>query len=74
MARSDIEERIYDGDQVPLAHKYMCEKCADLYFIFEDLGYCISLGDSMVDCLEEYHEFVFLKRDQGKVKHANETE
>ena len=59
---SDIEENIY-GDEVPLASWYMCEWCGEMYFNFYELGYCHSLGDSMRETLEEYHE---LTKQNGK--------
>jgi len=50
---NDIEERIW-GDEVQLAHQYLCEWCAEMYFNFEALGYCYRLGDSMVENLKDY--------------------
>jgi hypothetical protein len=50
-----IEERIYgEGAEVPLASWFVCEKCADIYFSLEELGFCIDLGESMQSLLEEY--------------------
>ena len=53
--RSDIEEEIC-GDEVPLADWYMCEECGGLFFNFEELGFCVYLGDNMFDLLEEYRD------------------
>lgn len=50
---SYVEECIH-GDTVPLAPKWMCERCADLYFSLDELGFCIQLGDSMLDLVKEY--------------------
>lgn len=50
---NDIERRIH-GDEVPLSNKYHCEECADIYFNLDELGYCINLGESMHDLLQEY--------------------
>jgi hypothetical protein len=47
LPKSYIEERIY-GDEVPLAAWWMCERCAGLFFAFEELGYCVTLPDNMV--------------------------
>jgi len=45
MPRTDIEERIYGDDgEVPMASKYMCEECSDLFFSLTELGYCFTLG------------------------------
>ena len=54
---SDIEYRIYgDGGEIGMASWYMCEWCSEMYFNFDELGYCHYLGDSMVETLEEYKE------------------
>ena len=56
---SDIEENIY-GDEVFLAPYYFCEKCSDIYFNLEDLGYKVALMD-MREALLEYkdlHRFI----------------
>lgn len=49
----DIEERIH-GDEVPMASKWMCEECSDIFLSLEELGYCVSINDDMHDLLEEY--------------------
>ena len=51
----DIQERIY-GDEVYMAPWWMCENCADLYFSLTALGFCIMLGDKMLDLAKEYGE------------------
>ena len=54
---SDIEERIH-GDEVPMASKYLCERCADLYFSLSELGFdCVSPNESMMELVREYAEF-----------------
>jgi len=58
--RSDIEENIH-GDFVYLADQYLCEKCADTFFSLEDLGFCVTLGESMQELLKEYHKY-YLKK------------
>lgn len=51
---TDIEERI-QGDEVPLADKWMCEECGGLYFSLTDLGFCINLGsENMRSLVQEY--------------------
>ena len=52
---NDIEERIY-RDEVPMATKYLCERCADLYLSLTELGFCITMGDDMRDLVKEYAE------------------
>ena len=55
---TEFEERIYgDGEMVPIADKRLCERCADLYFSFAELGYeCISPTENMVELAKEYAE------------------
>jgi hypothetical protein len=53
----DVEIRIYGEEgEIHLAPAYMCEECTDLYFSLDDLGFCISLGESMKDLVNEYAE------------------
>lgn len=52
---TDIEERIY-GDEVPLADKFMCEWCGEMYFNLTEAGYCYSLCDSIPEMMKEYWE------------------
>ena len=54
--KTDIEEAIYgEGPTVPLASIYLCEKCADLYFSFYELGFeCVSPYDNMRELLKDY--------------------
>ena len=54
---SEVEERIYgECDSVPLADKYFCEECADLYLSITDAGYCVGIarGVSIRDLWREY--------------------
>lgn len=37
-----VEERIH-GEEVPLANKYFCEECSDLYYSIIETGACVSL-------------------------------
>ena len=54
--KTDIEERIY-GDEVPLANKFLCERCADLYFSLIDLGFDqVCPIENMLDLVKEYAE------------------
>lgn len=54
-APMSVSERIY-GDEMPLAPRFMCEACGDQYFNLTALGFCITLGDDMMDLLREYVE------------------
>jgi hypothetical protein len=56
-AYDSIEEKIYgEGGEVPLASYYHCEKCADIYFSLDELGYCISIDEDMRQLAKEYAE------------------
>lgn len=55
----DIEIDIYgeDGDTGPArATWYHCEKCADLCFSLQDLGFCLNISDNMPILALEYAE------------------
>ena len=55
--RDEIEERIYgECGEVPMANKYMCESCGDIYFNLTALDFCVNLGDSMKHLMSEYRE------------------
>lgn len=75
-ADSDIEERIYGGE-VPLATKYLCEKCGEIYLNLSDLGYCLSLGKgAMQEAIEDYWELTKFdpekyKRKGGQIENKN---
>jgi len=60
---SDIEERIH-GDEVYIAPKYMCEECTGLYFTFEDLGFCITLGGNMHDLVQDYKDYQYWNKKE----------
>lgn len=60
---TEIEERI-EGDEVSLASWYMCEWCGEMYFNLDAVGYCIYLGDSMKEMLEDYWEITGFKPDK----------
>lgn len=52
----DIEERIWGYEDVPRAPWYHCERCADLYFSLEELGFCAAPYDNMLELVKEYAE------------------
>lgn len=53
-SRNEIEERIY-GDAVPLANRFLCERCADLYFSLTELGFDqVSPNENMIELAKEY--------------------
>lgn len=62
----DIEERIY-GEEVPLAAKYMCESCGEIFLNLHALNYCLDIESSMQEALKEYHKLTgFVKPKETK--------
>lgn len=56
-ANGDYEEsRFGEGDPeaVTLASVYLCERCADLYFSLDDLGFCVSPYEDQRELVREY--------------------
>jgi hypothetical protein len=52
----EVEERIYNVDDVPLAPHHHCEACADQYFNLSALGYdCIAPNENVMILLREYY-------------------
>ena len=53
--KSNIEIVIYGDDgQIPIASDWMCERCGDLYFSIEELGYCVTPREDMRELAKEY--------------------
>lgn len=59
---TDIEERIC-GDEVPVARKYLCEKCGDQYMNLTALGFCVAPNEDMFELLEEYADTYGPRKD-----------
>lgn len=76
-ANGYIEERIH-GDEVSIPSWWMCERCGDLYFSLDELGFCITLSDDMRALVREYGEMQREERDykaaQRKQRIARLTE
>jgi hypothetical protein len=52
---TDIECRIYGEEgEVPRASAYLCERCADLYFSLEELGYCVPPYEDQRELVRDY--------------------
>lgn len=52
-----VAERIYgEGGEVPIADRWMCERCADLYFSLVELGYCYYMDEDVREMTREYAE------------------
>ena len=55
MPNCDYEiNRFGDGTEIDMASKYLCEKCSEIFFNLEDLGFCVDMFENMNDLLEEY--------------------
>ena len=51
-------------ESVNLASAFMCERCTDLFFSFDDLGFeCVSPYEDMIGLAREYHE-MYQKADK----------
>ena len=52
---NEIEEAIYQGENIQLADTFLCETCADLFFSITEAGYCISIepGVPISDMIKE---------------------
>lgn len=61
-AITEVEESIC-GDEINLASWFMCEWCGEMFFNLESLGYCLILGDSMKENLEDYWNMTGFKPD-----------
>lgn len=62
---NDIEEDIY-GDEVPLAPKFMCESCGEIFLNLSSLGYCLDIGHHVKEDLREYWELTgFEPKEKG---------
>ena len=42
------------GDEVPLADKFYCEKCGEIFLNLNAYGYCISIGGNIMDDLRDH--------------------
>lgn len=51
--RDYIEEEIYGGE-VPLATKYLCERCGEILLNLLAAGLCVSIGGNLENDLREY--------------------
>ena len=40
----------------PRASKYLCEKCADIYWSLDELGFCVQPWENQLELAKEYAE------------------
>ena len=54
--RDDVELKIHSEDhEIPLASRFICEECSDLYWSLSDLGFeCVGPDESMHELVREY--------------------
>lgn len=50
------ESRFGEEGEIPIATWYQCERCADLYFSLEELGYCGQPSADQRELVKEYAE------------------
>lgn len=51
----DVEVNIYGEDgEIPIPPVYMCERCADLAFSLEELGYCFQPWEDQRELVADY--------------------
>jgi predicted RNA-binding Zn-ribbon protein involved in translation (DUF1610 family) len=59
---TDIEAEIVGDDaEIPMSPFYQCEKCGEIYFNLNAIGYCISPDSNMEELLKEYWEMTGFK-------------
>ena len=61
---SEIEANIY-GDEVPMAPRWLCERCADLYLSLTELGFCVNCGEDMRALVRDYAAMQEAKRGRA---------
>lgn len=47
-----------DDAEVVLAPWYLCERCGDIFWSLDELGFCLSIQDDMRELVREYAEMV----------------
>lgn len=55
-----------DGDYFALPDEFHCERCGEIYLNLNVLGYCLSSGDYMPECLKEYQEMTGFSPEKYK--------
>lgn len=68
---SEVECAIYGEDgEVPRANQYHCERCADISYSLEELGFCFSPWEDQPELLRTYQEVY----GQGRQERAPKDE
>jgi predicted RNA-binding Zn-ribbon protein involved in translation (DUF1610 family) len=55
-----VEENIH-GDAVPIAPRFMCESCGEIFLNLSALGYCLTIGHHIKEDLEDYWDLTGFK-------------
>jgi len=62
----DVEIKIYGEDgEIDIASKWMCERCADLYFSLKELGFCEQPWEDQRNLVAEYAELKAYERQRS---------
>lgn len=52
---TDLECLIHGEDgEIHRADKYICEECLDLFYSFDELGFCVFAGENQKNLIKEY--------------------
>lgn len=46
--------RFGEHEEIPMAPRYFCGHCSEIFFNLEDLGFCVNSSENMKDLLREY--------------------
>jgi len=64
--QDEVEYRIWGEDgEIPLASRWMCEHCGEMYFNLGAIGYCVNMDSNMNTLMAEYHELTGFQRNAG---------
>jgi hypothetical protein len=62
---TEWEEWNLNFEEVYIANHYACEKCSDMYFSLEDLGFCADPYMPWSEAVKEYREYVAIKTNKA---------
>lgn len=51
---SEVEERIYGDDGVPLASRFLCESCSDIFFNLFERGFNVGPYEDLRKTMQDY--------------------
>lgn len=57
--RNEIELKIYgDYTEIDIPPFYFCERCSEIFFNLDDLGFCVNGYENMDEMLRDYKEMI----------------